>query len=249
MIGDEPIYVYGVVSTGASISLPADGVASAAPRLIESNGLAALVSSVPTERLRVRRKDLHAHLRALEEVFEQTTVLPCRFGTVLPSEDDVRRHLLDARREELYGLLEALAGRAQMNVKASYDEPEVLREVLASEPGIASARERAKKLGDAGYYENIRLGELVTASLSARRSDDAERIHARLAPLATDVVADARDAEALLVLKASFLVERTLLERFDAELESLAKQEAPTIRFELVGPLPPTAFVSLGQEG
>jgi Gas vesicle synthesis protein GvpL/GvpF len=89
----------------------------------------------------------------------------------------------------------------------------------------------------------------VTAQLSARRSDDAERIHARLAPFATEVVADARDAEPLLVLKASFLVERKLLDRFDAELESLAKQEAPTIRFELVGPLPPTAFVSLEQEG
>jgi hypothetical protein len=136
-----------------------------------------------------------------------------------------------------------------MNVKASYDEAEVLRDVVASEPRIAHARERAKKLGDAGYYENIRLGELVTAHLSARRSDDAERIHARLAPLVAEVVADARDAEALLVLKASFLVERKLLDRFDAELESLAKQEAPTIRFELVGPLPPTAFVSLEQEG
>jgi hypothetical protein len=249
MIGDEPIYVYGVVSTSASISLPADGVASAAPRLVESDGLAALVSTVPTERLRVRRKDLHAHLRALEQVFEQTTVLPCRFGTVLPSEDDVRRHLLDARRDELHGLLEALAGRAQMNVNASYDEPEVLREVVASEPRIAQASERTKKLGDAAYYESIRLGELVTARLSTRRSDDAERIHVRLARLATEVVADERDTDALLVLKESFLVERKLLDRFDAELELLAKEEAPTIRFELFGPLPPTAFVSLGQEG
>jgi hypothetical protein len=249
MTGEGPIYVYGVVSNDAAISPPSEGVASAATRLIESDGLAALVSSVPTERLRVRRSDLHAHLRALERVFEQTTVLPCRFGTVLPSEDDVRRHLLDARRDELRHLLETLAGHGQMNVKAVYDEAEVLREVVASEPGIARARERARGLGDAAYYENIRLGELVTAQLTARRADDAGRIHGRLAPLAADVVADARDADALLVLKASFLVARKLLDQFDRELESLATEEAPTVRFEVVGPLPPTAFVSLGQEG
>jgi hypothetical protein len=249
MVGEEPIYVYGVVSAGASISLPSDGVASAETRLIESDGLAALVSSVPTERLRVRRRDLHAHLRALEQLFEQTTVVPCRFGTVLPSEEDVRQQVLEARRDELSGLLETLADRAQMNVKATYDEAEVLREVVASEPRIGQALERARKLGDAAYYENIRLGELVAARLSARRNDDAERIHARLAPLATEVAADSAEGEALVVLKASFLVERKLLERFDSELESLAKQEAPAVRFELLGPLPPTAFVSFGQEG
>jgi Gas vesicle synthesis protein GvpL/GvpF len=223
-------------------------VASEATRLIESDGLAALVSSVPAE-LRVRRSDLHAHLRAVETLFEQTTVLPCRFGTVLASEDDVRQHLLDARRTELHSLLEALAGRVQLNVKAVYDEAEVLREVVANEPRIATARERAKALGDAAYYENIRLGELVTARLCDRRAADAERIHARLARLAEDVVGDSRDGDAMLVLKASFLVERKLTDHFDSELESLAKEEGPTIRFELVGPLPPTAFVSLGQEG
>ena len=249
MPGEGPIYVYGVVSTAASFSLPAAGVADAALKRIETNGLAAIVSSVPTERLRVRRKDLHAHLRALEEMFDQTTVLPCRFGTVLPSEEDVRQHLLEARRDELHGLLERLAGLAQMNVKAVYDEPEVLREIVASESGIARAREQARELGDAAYYQNIRLGELITTRLAERRDADAERIHARIAPLATDVVTDTRDASALLVLKASFLVERRLLDRFDGELESLARDEAPTIRLELVGPLPPTAFVSLGQEG
>jgi hypothetical protein len=197
----------------------------------------------------VRRSDLQAHLRALEEVFEQTTVLPCRFGTVLASEDDVRQHLLDARREELRSLLERVEGHAQLNVKAVYDEPEVLREVVASDPRIAGASERARGLGDAAYFQNIQLGELIAARLAGRRADDAERIHARLAPLATDVAVDTADADPLVVLKASFLVERRQVDRFESELEALAQGEAPTIRFELVGPLPPTAFVSLGEEG
>ena len=249
MTGDGPIYVYGVVSTTQSLDLPKDGVTNAATRVVESDGLAAVVSTVPGERLRVRRRDLDAHLHAVEQLFEQTTVLPCRFGTVLASEDDVRRQLLEARRDELHALLEGLDGRVQMNVKAEYDEPEVLREVVASNPRIARLRERAKGLGDAAYYENIKLGELITEQLSIRRGGDAERIYGRLAPLANDVMINVDEAPALLVLKASFLVERKRLEKFDQELEALAKQDAPTMRYEAVGPLPPTAFVSLGREG
>ena len=249
MTGESPIYVYGIVSSGASVSPPAAGVAGAATRLVEGNGLAAVVSTVPGERLRVRRRDLHAHLHALEEVFDQTTVVPCRFGTVLPSEADVRQQLLEARGDELHSLFDRLEGRVQMNVKATYDEPEVLRELVASDPSIARARERAKKLGEAAYYENIRVGELVSAGLAARRGGDADRIHARLAPFAADVAADAVDETNLIVMKVSFLVDRTLLDRFDAELESVAEAEAPVIRFESIGPLPPAAFVSLGQEG
>jgi Gas vesicle synthesis protein GvpL/GvpF len=249
MTGEGPIYVYGVVSTTPSLTVPEEGVTNAATRVVESDGLAAVVSTVPGERLRVRRRDLDAHLHAVEQLFEQTTVLPCRFGTVLDSEEDVRRHLLEARRDELQGLLESLDGRVQMNVKAEYDEPEVLREIVASNPSISRLRERVKGLGDAAYYESIRLGELITEQLSIRRGVDAERIYARLASLATDVVSDEDDTPALLVLKASFLVERKRLDGFDKELEAMAKQDAPTMRYEAFGPLPPTAFVSLGREG
>lgn len=246
---NAPVYVYGVVASGASVSLPKEGVADAPTRLIDSNGLAAVATSVPTEQLRARRRDLNAHLRTLERVFEQTTIVPCSFGTVLPSEDDVRAYLLEGRGEELHGLLERLAGRAQLNVKAAYDEDEVLRDVVASQPEVARLRERVSQLGNAAYYENIRLGELVAGLLAARRAQDAERIHMRLSKLAVDTLGEPVDASGLLVLKASFLVERKQLEQFDAELDSLAASESPTILFESFGPLPPTAFVSFGQDG
>jgi Gas vesicle synthesis protein GvpL/GvpF len=157
--------------------------------------------------------------------------------------------LLDARAEELHALLDRLTGRAQLNVKASYDEDAVLREVVASQPEVARARERVRALGNAAYYENIRLGELVAGTLAARQADDAERIHARLASVAAEAVPEPVDPGGLLVLKTAYLVARQQLDRFDAELESLAASEAPAILFESFGPLPPTAFVTLRQEG
>jgi hypothetical protein len=244
----QPVYVYGVVPGAAGLSLTAPGIADRPLEVVEHDGVAAVVSELPAGDLRVRRRDLDAHLRSLEQIFDQTTVVPCSFATVMSSREDVERELLAARREELEALLRRLEGHVQMNVKAEYDEQAVLQRVVAEEPEIARARERARALGDAAHFENIRLGELVAGVIAARRAADAERIAARLVATAADSVVEPADRE-LLVFKGSFLVARDRLGGFDAELESLAAAEANLMRFESFGPLPPTAFAVLEQGG
>jgi Gas vesicle synthesis protein GvpL/GvpF len=244
----QPVYVYGVVPGGTGLSLAVSGVAGRPLELVEHDGVAAVVSELPPGDLRVRRRDLDAHLRSLEQIFDQTTVAPCSFATVMESRQDVERELLAARREELKALLRRLDGHVQMNVKAEYDEETVIRRVLAEEPEIARARERTRALGDAAYFDNIRLGELVSGALAVRRASDAERIAARLVPAAADSVVEPTEGE-LLVFKGSFLVARDGLPAFDAELDSLAAGESGGLRFESFGPLPPTAFANLGPEG
>ena len=222
-----------------------DGVSGRPVATIESNGLAAVVSELAERRLRVRRRDLLGHLRVLESVFDDTTIVPCAFGMVLPSREAVASDFLAARRNELPGLLERLDGRAQLNVTASYDEEEILREIVATDPRVARGRQQTRVLGRAGHFASIQLGELVAGALAERREADGGRLLGRLAAESDDVVAEATDE--LTVLKASFLVEGP--DRFDAVLEQVAKDEAPRIRFEAIGPLPPTAFAELRAGG
>jgi len=231
------VYVYGVVAADAD-EAGTEGVSGAQVERVVSGRLAALVSRLPEEGLRMRRRDLQAHLAVLERAFERTTVVPCRFGMVLPDEDAVRRELLDARRDELARALERLDGRVQLNVRVDFDEEEVLREIVVADREIAALRRRTQELGDAGHFARIRLGELVAAAVAARRESDAERVLAALRAAADDVAVDA--AGDLRVLKASFLVRDAA--RFEAVLEELARVEAPQLRFESIGPLPPTAF-------
>jgi hypothetical protein len=238
-----PVYVYGVVRSGALETPAAAGVGDAAVELIEHDGLAAVASRLPEGRLRVRRRDLMRHLHTLEAAFENATIVPCAFGTVLESEAAVESDLLQARRDEVLALLDHLEGRVQMNVKVSYDEEVVLREVVTGDPRIAALRRRTRERGDMAYYESIQLGELVSAALGQRRARDAELVLSRLQSASEDAVAE--EADDLHVLKASFLVSREQLERFDDALEALAATEAPRLRFESFGPLPPTAFASL----
>jgi len=238
--------VYGVVRAGGFTSLPVAGVRDAPLQVVEHGGLAAVVSAIPEGELRVRRRDLLSHLRILEHVFERETVVPCAFGAVVASEQALVADVLGARRPELLDLLDRLDGRAQLNVKVLYDEEAALREVLEAEPEVQRQRERTRRLGQAAHFENIRLGELVAEALAARRAHDAERVLARLTSEAEDVeVEDAAAGHETIVVKASFLVERARLERFDAVLEELAEREGPRLRFESIGPLPPTAFASI----
>jgi hypothetical protein len=240
------VYVYGVVRNGAVDAFPEEGVARAPVRLLAAGDVAAVVSPLPTESLRVRRRDLHLHLGVLEAVFSETTIVPCSFGTVLASAEVVTSEFLGERRGELLHLLARLEGRAQLNVKASYDGEGVLREIVAGELEIARLRQRSRALGDAAYYDNLRLGELVAMALEARRRRDSARILEQLAGRAEDVSVEESDGD--VALKASFLVDRDRLRPFDEALDELARDEAPLLRFESFGPLPPTAFASLGAQ-
>jgi len=233
------VYVYGVVRADELPAVSADGVGDSAVEVLERDGLAAIVSRLPDD-FRVKRRDLNRHLQVLEEAFGETTVVPCAFGTVLASEADVETALLSQRRPELEAALDRLDGTVQLNVKAAYEPDELLRELVAKNPDVARLREDSIRLGDAGYHQRVRLGELVAGLLDERREEDAARILATLSGVAEDVAVD--DPGEYDALKASFLVDRKQLDRFDARLEEVARSLQPVVRAEVIGPLPPTAF-------
>ena len=233
------VYVYGVVRADELPAVSADGVGDSAVELLERDGLAAIVSRLPDD-FRVKRRDLNRHLQVLEEAFGETTVVPCAFGTVLASEADVETALLSERRPELASALARLDGTVQLNVKAAYEPDELLRELVAKNPDVARLREESIRLGDAGYHQRVRLGELVAGLLDERREEDAARILSTLSGVAEDVTVD--DPGEYDALKASFLVKRRQLDRFDARLEEVARALQPVVRAEVIGPLPPTAF-------
>jgi gas vesicle protein GvpL/GvpF len=237
-----PLYVYGFVGSGALKAPREEGVGQKPVSVVEGDGVAALVSPVAGADVRLRRRDLTAHLRVIEAAFASTTILPCPFGTVVPSVEELERDVLGAARDELLAGLTQLEGTVQMNVKAIYDEEALLREIVGTDGEIALLRERTRGAGDAGYAERVRLGELTAARIAERAELDGERLVRALAANAVDVAVEQPAAGA--ALRASFLVERAALDRFDAALEALARDEQPLLRFDAIGPLPPTAFAA-----
>jgi len=240
---DAPVYVYGIVRAGAGVPR-VPGVLGSSVAVVPERQVAALVSVVADERVRAKRRDLLAHSDVLQEAHGGGVVLPLRFGTLFPSEEELRAGFLGPRHDELRSLLDRFEGLGEMRLRASYhDEQSVLGEIVAEDQQVARLRE-ATRTGAASHAQLVRLGELVAARLEARRAADGDEIVRRLSEGAVDVNVDAPEGD-LGVVKASFLVREQDRRRFDELLEATALRLRHLVDFTCTGPLPPHSFVAI----
>ncbi|MGN6867266.1 MAG: GvpL/GvpF family gas vesicle protein [Solirubrobacteraceae bacterium] len=237
-------YVYGIVEA-TSTAPRGRGIAGAPVRLISGDDVAALVSEIPANRLRLGREEVQLHARVLDRALARGPVLPMRFGVVMDDTDEVRGRLLDEHGPELRAQLTEMEGKVEIRIRATYDEQSLLREVLRERPEIATLRSSvAGRPQDASYYERIQLGELVAAAIERHREIDAHAIIDALSAQALAVVPGEPRHERV-VLQASFLVERSRLGEFNAIVDEVADGYGGHIRFKYTGPLPPHSFVEL----
>lgn len=242
MTGAEgSVYVYGVLSSSDARGLSVAGVKGSSVRTVVHGELAAMVSDLEGGALAAAR-EVRAHWRVLEETAKSATVLPVRFGTVMESDRAVSAGLLELHGDTLAGLLRELAGRVQLSLKGQYDEEPLLRAVVAASPPIAALRRRLRELpGDAGYYDRIRLGELVAAEVARRKEDDSRLVLDRLEPLAVAARAQSSSGPDA-AFDFAFLVERDGIDAFSRAVVGVGDEVGDRIRIRYVGPLPPYSF-------
>lgn len=242
-------YVYGVVRSSADRSparlQPGVGDPPSRVDLIRHRSIAALVSHIGEEAgaqsPRNLRRDMKAHAAVLNEVVTRETVLPFRFGVILPTDQLVISRLLEPHYLRFKKLLEQLDGAVELTLRANYVEARVLHEVVAENPRlVASGADRGRS-----YQERINLGQRVAQAIEDKQHVDANRILHALKPLLRGVRVGKATNE-LMLLNASLLVNREELPEFDRILARLQKGQADRIQFDCVGPLPPYSFVDLG---
>src|SRR5438045_1800217 len=91
-------YVYGVVRASPKARPRGKGIYGKPLRIVATEGLGALTSDAPDGELEAGREELLTHSRVLESALAHGTVLPMRFGVVMPNESAVREELLAAHR-------------------------------------------------------------------------------------------------------------------------------------------------------
>jgi hypothetical protein len=239
-----PLYVYAIMRAddAARAVAAAQKSGSADLHAVSHEGVSALVSPMEEDALRLRRENILGHADVLQAAFEHGPVLPFRFGTALGDEEAVVRELLAPGVERLRARLDALDGRAEMQVKAVYAEEPLLRSILAGDPTLARAVRGTQGLPPAAtHFERMRIGEAVAGAVQARQAADQAALLAVLAPLALSHVVSPPHHERS-ALNAAFLVERAELERFDRAVEEVSHQRGADMEFKLIGPLPPYSF-------
>jgi hypothetical protein len=240
---DAGLCVYGIVRLGEAPAISTPGIEGRSVRSVESGDVAALVSDAPAGLVRASRRNLMAHTNVLQEAGNACTVLPMRFGVVVPDEEAVRHELLGGHERELLAQLQSLDGLVELDLKVVCPEEVLLRTILAERPDLAALSVRLRgRSPDATYYERLRLGELVASASAHKRHELTLLVLDRIEPLAvkSHIGEPAHDQ---MLVNLSFLVRRDRIDEVDAAVNAVNEELGPGLRLSYVGPLPPFRFV------
>lgn len=240
---DEACYVYGIVLSDASLVRTAREGSAGDLELVDADEVAALVAMVGTTQP-LGRSEVVAHMNVLNAVAASgKPVIPARLGSVLANRQLVVEQLLTPNKDRWLGLLDGLDGLSQFTIRGRYLIDPLLAEVVAEESEVAALKELvAGRPESESYSARVRLGELVSRAVDAKRTTDVQRVRAALEPFSASVrITPGGGLDGL--ADASVLVsadQRTGLERAAEQLADAMRERAT---FKLLGPLAPFEFV------
>lgn len=241
----QATYVYGILPGDVEVSSQMDGVGDPAGRvrLVQSDGLAALVSDVNPDNPLGSPQDLAAHKEVLDATAAAAPVLPLRFGAVLASDDAVSLELLDSNQDEFRAALSELEGRVEYVVKGRYAERAMLEEVLSENPRAQRLREQIQGQDpDATRELRIELGEIINDAIEEKRERDTRAVRDAMADhcVASVVREPTHERDAAHV---AFLVDEAQEEGMEKAFESLARNWEGRVELRLMGPMAAYDFV------
>jgi len=241
-------YLYGIIATEEEANLDVPGLEDTSPvRIIACDGLGCVVTGYEGENLTSLSQEelvhsLLRHQRVVEQVMQDRTVLPVKFGTILENSQDVDQ-LLSQARLELAQALDAIRDTVEMEVAATWDTASILQE-LATEEVVVRTREAIAAKGKATLEDQVKLGQVVKACMDQRRAGYRERMVSFIKPLSVDSVSNVLVSDEM-VMNEAFLVNRDRQADFDDAVQRLDQIFQGQINFRVIGPLPPYSFSTL----
>lgn len=212
---------------------------------IHFQDLAVVVSDSESIWFDSNRRNMLVHTEVTEVVMKEHTLLPVRFGSIMPDESAIKKDLLESRYSELDDLLVKMDNQIEMGVKSFWYEEKLFKEILEENDPIRSLRDSlVGKSAEESYRERMRLGEMIEVSMDRKRAVESENILSSLRPLASDINLQDIIVDRM-VLNAAFLIDRNHEDQFDEAVKHLDASHSDRMLFKYVGPAPPYNFVNL----
>ncbi|MCC3317107.1 GvpL/GvpF family gas vesicle protein [Nocardia africana] len=240
------VYVYGIVPADVEPEPHATGVGDPPGEVtvVRHGDIAALVSTLSSDRPLGTPQDLTAHEKLLDGSAAVAPVLPLRFGAVMTDADAVEKELLEANEDEFHAALVELEGRVQFVIRGRYVEDAILRELLDENSDAARLRDEIRgKSEDATRNERIMLGEMINQAIETKRAEDTRKVASELEKL--DAMVNLRDPtheEDAVHLAA--LVETSRQDELEELLRRLMSEWDGRVELSLLGPMAAYDFVT-----
>jgi hypothetical protein len=242
------VYVYGILPADVKLTEKIRGIGKGEVTLVRSGDLAALVSEVNIGQPLGTPEDFEAHQELADSAAVGSPILPLRFGAVLDSEDAVMEELLEAHRDEFTTALRELDGRTQYVVRGRYLEPAILKEILTENREAAELAEQIRGADpDAARNEQIRLGEIITSAIEAKRQEDTNAFveAAQGSYVAGSLREPTHELDAVYI---AFLVEDDQADGLRQAVDDVATEQEGRVEFGVLGPMAPWDFTGGGHE-
>jgi len=219
---------------------------------ISYRDIAAVISASPVMKYPISRENTIVHQKVLEELMEEFTVLPVKFGTVAGGKDGVcapdriRAEVLKARYEELKDLLAMMDNKIELGLKAIWTDMKIIfQEIVDENREIRKLRQKLTiKSITQPFGEKASLGEMVIHALERKKSKEERGILNVLGECYVEKRLNKVFGDKM-ITNLAFLVEKSRVEEFDRLVDKLDETYDGRIKFKYVGPVPPINFVEL----
>lgn len=242
------IYVYAIGRSGEGEAPPLRGVFDEPVYRIEAEPLSAAVSRCPATSVRAERRHLAASQAVLAAVSARFDALPMAFGTVVRSEDELRRFLYD-HRQTLEAQLRRISGAVEMSLRLTLEAADPVAYLVERTPALRAARERVfHGRRPPSRDDKIRLGQMFDEALRGYREAHTARVVDDLRRCCAEVVALPTRGEREIANLAA-LVPRGAVGEFEAAVNASAAGVDEEIAFAVGGPWPAHDFVRFDADG
>ena len=186
------------------------------------------------------------HQKVLEEVMIKFNVLPVRFSTISPHDnDEAIIRILTEDYTRLDDLLSKMKGKKELGLKVVAEESKIYENIILKYESIRTLRDKLiNQPSDKIHYQRVKIGEMVAEALKNEIESYKKQILDILNPIAEDVKITDNYGN-LMILNAAFLIKEIKESLFDSAVNDLDKKYGNIMTFKYVGTLPPYNFVNL----
>jgi hypothetical protein len=238
------LYLYGIIDAqdGLDVSMP--GIEGGDVELIEVDGIAAVITRVGHQKIRPQRANLAVHHKLLHGLVQHQTVIPCAFGMVASSEEQLQE-VLRANGDELRRQLAQFRGKAEMSLSVYWNTSNIFEFFVTTNQELKEMRDRVFRPGrEPSMDERLELGKLFESLLRQCRQQHTQQVIDTLSPYCAEIRAVDPGQEQV-IMKLVCLVQKDQQERFEEGIQEAARKFDDHYCFKYNGPWAAFDFVDV----
>ena len=238
------LYVYGIIDAQDGLDVSMSGIEGGGINTIEADGIAALVTRVVNKKIRPQRANLAVHHKLLHELALRHTVIPCAFGMVASSEEQLRDVLLE-NHDELARQLDRFRGKTEMNLGVYWNTSNIFEFFVTTNQELKQMRDRVFSPGrEVALEDRIELGKLFESQLRECRERHTQQVIDMLSPYC-DEIRSVDPGQEEMIMKLVCLIGKDQESRFEKGIQEAARKFDDHYSFKYSGPWVPFNFVDV----